>query len=55
MLVPADRIGEHGLDTGLDRLLFGKLEHAVRWFHASIDEVTARPSDRRADTLAASR
>lgn len=46
---------QHGIDTGVERLLFGKLEHAVRWFHDSIDEVTTRSGDRRADTLAASR
>ena len=46
---------QHGIDTGVERLLFGKLEHGVRWFHDSIDAVTARPGDRRADTPAASR
>ena len=27
---------QHGLDTGTEQLLFGGLEHAVRWFHDSL-------------------
>jgi hypothetical protein len=29
---------QHGLDAGTDQLLFGGLEHAVKWFHAAIEE-----------------
>ncbi|HET9993739.1 MAG TPA: SRPBCC family protein, partial [Kofleriaceae bacterium] len=28
---------QHGLDAGTERLLFGGLEHAVKWFHAAIE------------------
>jgi len=40
-----------GLDAGLATMLFGKLEHGVRWFHDSIEALTASS----ADTPAASR
>ena len=29
---------QHGLDAGTDQLLFGGLEHGVKWFHAAIEE-----------------
>lgn len=29
---------QHGLDTGTESLLFGGLEHGVKWFHAAIAE-----------------
>jgi phenylpropionate dioxygenase-like ring-hydroxylating dioxygenase large terminal subunit len=42
---------QHGLDAGHERMLFGTLEHGVRWFHDSIEALTASC----ADTPAASR
>jgi len=33
---------KRSIASGTEQLLFGKLEHAVRWFHEALETVTSR-------------